>query len=189
MLGALIFVGERDDKIKSWAFTPQLDVFARGKRPAKSATTTKERGNVGIRVVVVDDSSLMRQVVKKVIRQTGLDVEEILEANDGREALDIVVKTPVGLILSDINMPRMDGLQMLMQLRQMEEHQDLPVIIVTTEGSDATVEQAMELGATGYVLKPFTPEILAEQLHKIGLMPEVSTDAAPPLDPSDPTAF
>lgn len=144
---------------------------------------------MGIRVVIVDDSSLIRQVEKKVLRQTGLVVEEILEASNGQEALDLISRQPVDLVLSDINMPHMDGLQMLMQLRQMEDKEHLPVIIVSTEGSDATMEQAMDLGATSYVLKPFTPECLAEHLQKAGLIPMATTDSDSLPDLSDPTSF
>ena len=81
---------------------------------------------MGIRILIVDDSSLMRHIIKKVIQQTQIQVDAVLEAGDGQEALDVIAREPVDLVLSDINMPRMDGIQMLMQLRQMESTQNLP---------------------------------------------------------------
>lgn len=153
----------------------------------KSIRFSREVISVSIRVLIVDDSVIIRQVVKKVIKQAGILPEKVLEASDGEEALQIIKTEPVDLVLSDINMPRMDGLQMLSQLRQIESKQDLPVIVISTEGSEDTVNEAIELGATGYVLKPFTPEKLLEQLRPLGLFPE--NTAQPEVDLSDPDAF
>ncbi len=132
---------------------------------------------------------LIRQVVKKVVRQAGLDVTGFLEAANGQEALDILMKTHVDLVLSDINMPGMDGIEMLMRLRQIERLQELPVIMVTTEGSEERINEAMDLGASGYVLKPFTPERLVEQLGPLGLLTKREESVEPPPDLSDPSAF
>jgi len=141
---------------------------------------------VAIQILIVDDSALVRQVVKKIVRQTGLEAE-FHEASDGIQALDSIRTASIELVISDINMPNMDGLEMLAQLRSMPEQADLPVIVVSTEGSDETVRRAMELGANGYVYKPFTPEQLAEKLLPLGLVPQpVFSDA---VDLSDPTAF
>ncbi len=145
--------------------------------------------SVSLNILVVDDSMLIRQVVKKVVRQAGLDVGTFIEAANGQEALDILLKTPVDLVLSDINMPGMDGIEMLMRLRQIERLETLPVIMVTTEGSEERINEAMELGASGYVLKPFTPERLVEQLAPLGLLAKRSEHEAPPPDLSDPMAF
>jgi len=144
---------------------------------------------VSLHILIVDDSMLIRQVVKKVVRQAGLDVAGFLEAANGQEALDILMKTPVDLVLSDINMPGMDGIEMLMRLRQIERLQELPVIMVTTEGSEERINEAMDLGASGYVLKPFTPERLVEQLGPLGLLCKREDGVEPPPDFSDPTAF
>jgi two-component system, chemotaxis family, chemotaxis protein CheY len=142
---------------------------------------------VSLHILIVDDSVIIRQVVKKVIKQAGIATEKIYEAADGLEALDIIKTEPIDLVLSDINMPRMDGLQMLMHLRQIESKENLPVIVISTEGSEETVREAMELGATGYVLKPFSPEKLVDQLRPLGLV------SAPPaqaeVDLSNPDAF
>jgi two-component system chemotaxis response regulator CheY len=145
---------------------------------------------MGINVLVVDDSVLIRNVLKKMLGQTGLKYETFLQAGNGREALDIIEKNPVGLVMIDINMPVMNGMEMLMALRQLEDHRrDIPVIVITTEGSEETMAQAMELGANGYVLKPFTPEQLADTLRKTGLIEPQDEQASPNVDFDDPAAF
>ncbi len=132
---------------------------------------------------------LIRQVVKKVIKQVGLQPDKTLEANDGKEALAILEQEDVHLVLSDINMPNMDGMQLLMHLRQIDKYRELPVLMVSTEGSEDTMREAMELGANGYVLKPFTPEAMAEQLEPLGLAPETPEGEEQNIDLDDPTAF
>jgi two-component system chemotaxis response regulator CheY len=93
---------------------------------------------------------------------------EILEAGDGAEALKILNDRQVNLILSDINMPNMDGLQLLAQLKQTEKWKSVPVVMITTEGGQGKVIEAVQLGAAGYVRKPFTAEQIKEKL--IGLI-------------------
>ena len=144
---------------------------------------------MGITVLVVDDSMLIRQVVKKVIRQAGIAADRVLEADNGQQALDTLSGQSVDLVLSDINMPGMDGLEMLRRLRQDEAFKDLAVLMVSTEGSEETMQEAINLGANGYCLKPFTPESLAAQLRPLGLMPESGEDSNPDVDLSDPNAF
>ncbi len=144
---------------------------------------------MSINVLVVDDSILIRQVIRKVVRQVGIDLGEFLEAGDGQEALGIITQKHVDLVLSDINMPGMDGIEMLMQLRQIESKETLPVIMVSTEGSKERINEALEMGASGYVLKPFTPEKLASQLVALGLMNNENDDAESDIDLSDPSAF
>jgi two-component system, chemotaxis family, chemotaxis protein CheY len=142
---------------------------------------------MSLNILIVDDSEIIRRVVKKVIKQAGINADMIYEAADGMEALEIIKAQPVDLVLSDINMPRMDGLQMLMHLRQIETKENLPVIVISTEGSEETVREAMELGATGYVLKPFSPEKLVEQLRPLGLV--CDPPAQSEVDLSNPDAF
>ena len=143
---------------------------------------------MGIQVLVVDDSMLIRQVVKKVLPQSGLSVDQFFEAGDGQQALDIIAREDLQLVLCDINMPIMNGLQMLMQLRQMDDKNDLPVIMISTDGSKDTIQEAMDLGANGYILKPFTSEAVAEQLRPLGLVSEQDS-ATGEVDMSDPDAF
>jgi len=116
------------------------------------------------RVLIVDDSSVMRKIVGRSLRQAGLDVVQVLEASNGSEALSLARENPLDLILSDINMPLMDGLEFVKQLRGIESTQQTPVVMITTEAGEAHVVQALSLGASGYIRKPFTPEQIKERV-------------------------
>ena len=116
------------------------------------------------RILIVDDSSVMRKIVGRSLRQAGLEVLQVLEASNGSEALSLARENSLDLILSDINMPLMDGLEFVRQLRGMEATQNIPVIMITTEAGEAHVVQALSLGASGYIRKPFTPEQIKERL-------------------------
>ena len=116
------------------------------------------------RVLIVDDSSVMRKIVGRSLRQAGLDVLQVLEASNGSEALSLVRENPLDLILSDINMPVMDGMEFVRQLRGLESAQQTPVVMITTEAGEAHVVQALSLGASGYIRKPFTPEQIKERV-------------------------
>jgi len=116
------------------------------------------------RVLIVDDSSVMRKIVGRSLRQAGLEMQEVLEASNGAEALTVAREHPLDLILSDINMPMMDGLEFVRQLRRIEATKDIPVIMVTTEAGEAHVVQALSSGASGYIRKPFTPDQIKERV-------------------------
>jgi two-component system chemotaxis response regulator CheY len=116
------------------------------------------------RVLIVDDSSVMRKIVGRSLRQAGLDVLQVLEASNGSEALSLARENPLDLILSDINMPLMDGLEFVKQLRGLESTQETPVVMITTEAGEAHVVQALSLGASAYIRKPFTPEQIKERV-------------------------
>jgi two-component system chemotaxis response regulator CheY len=119
-------------------------------------------------VLIVDDSAAIRKILHRVLVQAELPLGKVVEASDGQEALRVLGDHPVGLILSDINMPNMDGLEMLGKIRANPAHHHVPVIMITTEGSQEKVLQALELGAAGYVRKPFTPDQIKEKL--VGLV-------------------
>ena len=110
------------------------------------------------KVLIVDDSSTMRKIVTRSLRQAGLDVGEILEAGDGQEALQTLAAQPVDLILSDINMPNMDGLEFLRQKNSNPSLQKIPVVMITTEAVADTLTLVKQLGAVGSIKKPFTPD-------------------------------
>jgi two-component system chemotaxis response regulator CheY len=116
------------------------------------------------RVLIVDDSSVMRKIVGRALRQAGLEMEQVLEASNGSEALTVAREHPLDLILSDINMPMMDGLEFVRQLRTIEAAQDIPVVMITTEAGEAHVVQALSSGASGYIRKPFTPDQIKERV-------------------------
>lgn len=115
-------------------------------------------------VLIVDDSAAIRKILQRVLVQADVSLGTVHEASDGLEALEKVKLGKVGLILSDINMPNMDGLELLGKLRQQEALTSVPIIMITTEGSQHKVMQALQLGANGYVRKPFTAEQIKEKL-------------------------
>lgn len=119
-------------------------------------------------VLIVDDSAAIRKILQRVLRQAEMSIGEVYEAGDGVEALASLKDHKVGLVLSDINMPNMDGLQLLSQIRASAEWKNLPVLMITTEGSQNKVLEAVNLGASGYVRKPFTADQIKEKL--VGLV-------------------
>jgi two-component system chemotaxis response regulator CheY len=115
-------------------------------------------------VMIVDDSAAIRKILQRVLVQADVPLGKVHEAGDGLEALEKLRDAAVGLILSDINMPNMDGLQLLSAIKAEESLKQIPVIMVTTEGSSTKVMEAVSLGAAGYVRKPFTAEQIKEKL-------------------------
>ena len=118
----------------------------------------------GLRTLIVDDSSVMRKIVARALQQGGVSIAEILEAGNGAEALDILRRQKVDLVLSDINMPVMDGLEFVRQLQSVENAKGIPVVMITTEGSESHVMQAISFGARGYIRKPFTPDQMKQSV-------------------------
>ena len=118
-------------------------------------------------VLIVDDSAAIRKILQRVLRQTDLPLGEIEEAGDGTEAVEILKNRTFGLILSDINMPQMDGLQLLTRIKEMPHLKRVPVIMITTEGGHGKVMEAVQLGAAGYVRKPFTADQIKEKLSGV----------------------
>lgn len=117
-----------------------------------------------IKALIVDDSSVMRKIVERSLRQAGLDISSVIEAGNGADALGLLDSNTVDLILSDINMPVMDGLEFVRQLQTVERLRGIPVVMITTEGSESNVVQALSLGAKGYIRKPFTPDQVKEHV-------------------------
>jgi two-component system, chemotaxis family, chemotaxis protein CheY len=118
-------------------------------------------------VLIVDDSSTMRNVIKKVLRLTGISFGSCLEASNGKEALDVLETNWVDLILSDINMPVMDGYGLLRALKAQPSYNDVPVLLITTESNESRLKEAMHLGAKGYIHKPFTPETVRSLVREV----------------------
>jgi two-component system, chemotaxis family, chemotaxis protein CheY len=117
-----------------------------------------------ISALIVDDSSVMRKIVERALRQAGLAIANVFEAANGIEGLDLLRSQRVDLIVSDINMPNMDGLEFLRQLRSQALAPDVPVVMITTEGSEEHVREAIVAGAQGYIRKPFTAEQVKERV-------------------------
>lgn len=116
-------------------------------------------------VLIVDDSSTMRKIISRSLRQAGLAVDEIFEAGDGVEGLSVLGNKSVDLILSDINMPNMDGLEFIKQVRA--KGNSVPIVMITTEGGEDIIKEAISSGASDSIKKPFTPDQLNQKLGGI----------------------
>lgn len=122
---------------------------------------------MGVHALIVDDSAAMRAVVKKVIALSGADVSHCLEAANGKEALELLSKEWVDVILTDIHMPVMDGMELLENLHADEMLSRVPVVLVTTEARKEFIDRAAALGARAHVRKPFQPETIKKVLEAI----------------------
>jgi two-component system chemotaxis response regulator CheY len=118
-------------------------------------------------VLIVDDSLPMRSVIKKTIKASGFDVGQMFDAANGREALEILRNEWLDLVLTDYHMPDLNGLELLSEMQKDEELKAIPVVVITTEGSQQRVREFVERGAVDYVKKPFTPEEIREKLTRI----------------------
>jgi two-component system chemotaxis response regulator CheY len=119
---------------------------------------------MAVDVLIVDDSAAIRKILQRMLGQAGVSLGKIVEAADGVEALEKLKTQSVHLVLSDINMPNMDGIQLLSVLKSDANYKSVPVIMITTEGGEAKVMEAVQLGAAGYVRKPFTADQIKEKL-------------------------
>jgi two-component system chemotaxis response regulator CheY len=115
-------------------------------------------------ILIVDDSSVMRKIVDRSLRQAGLEIKEVFEASNGVEALGRIQQTRVDLILSDINMPTMDGLELVRQLQSVDNAKGVPIVMITTEAGEGHVVQALSSGARGYIRKPFSSDQIKERI-------------------------
>jgi two-component system, chemotaxis family, chemotaxis protein CheY len=118
-----------------------------------------------MRILIVDDSSMMRAMIKRVVKMTQVPVEEILEAGDGAEALKLLEAHDVQLLLTDINMPVMNGADLLRRLAKNDRWRDLTRVIISTDGSTQRREEAADLSVRCYLKKPFSPEVLRDVLN------------------------
>lgn len=115
---------------------------------------------MALRILIVDDSATVRAVIAKALAMAGVPVDEILEASNGKEALDTLNGNWVDLVFTDINMPVMSGMEMIAKMAEDDLLKTVPVIVVSTEGSKTRIEELRAKGVRAYVRKPFTPEIL-----------------------------
>lgn len=137
-------------------------------------------------VLIVDDSRVMRQMIKRTMGMASLDVGEVYEAANGIEAFAQLAQHEVGAVILDINMPVMNGVQFMERMKDDPRLRDVPVVIASTEGSETRIEQLMSYGARGYVRKPFHPEQLRDTLAPIIGISEESVVTA---DADDDSAF
>jgi two-component system chemotaxis response regulator CheY len=118
-------------------------------------------------ILVVDDSLPMRKVIRKTIMASGFAMAEYDEASDGAEALRILREKWVDIVVTDYNMPGMNGLELVSEMKGDDILKTIPVLVITTEGSKTRLEEFKEKGVAGYIKKPFTPEEIRAKLHEI----------------------
>jgi two-component system, chemotaxis family, chemotaxis protein CheY len=117
------------------------------------------------RILAVDDSAAMRQMVNLTLTSAG---HEVVQASDGQEALDLATARPaVDLVITDINMPRMDGITLVRELRRLSHYRGVPLLLLTTESSQEKRQEGKAAGATGWMVKPFSPERLLAIVAKV----------------------
>ena len=116
------------------------------------------------KIITVDDSKTMRDMVAFTMRQAGF---EVLEAADGRNALSVLGQSKVDCVITDLNMPVMDGIQLIRELRAHPVHRSTPILMLTTESDPGKKEAGKQAGATGWLVKPFHPEKLVQTVQKV----------------------
>jgi two-component system chemotaxis response regulator CheY len=118
-------------------------------------------------ILIVDDSSAMRSVIKRIIKLSGFEMETCVEAGDGQDALEVLRSQPVDMVISDINMPRMDGETLLREIAADQNLCGTPVVIVSSDATESRASRLLELGAGAYLVKPFQPHALREKLEQV----------------------
>ena len=122
---------------------------------------------MGHRILIVDDSAVTRAVLKKTIHMTDIPTEEIIEANNGLEALEVLDKQKIDLIFADLNMPRMNGVEMTERIFANEKTSRIPIVVISTEASTTRIDQLQTKGVQKYIHKPFTPEMIKNVLQDV----------------------
>jgi two-component system chemotaxis response regulator CheY len=126
---------------------------------------------MALNVLIVDDSSLTRKKIKRIIQMTGLDVEQLLDAGNGAEALNTLNKKNVDLVLADLNMPEMGGAEMIRHMKSVEGTKSIPVVVVSTESRTTRIKELLAEGVKDYLHKPFTPEEFKDIIQRLWSKP------------------
>ncbi|MFP4084363.1 MAG: chemotaxis response regulator CheY [Desulfonatronovibrio sp.] len=121
--------------------------------------------NKQMRILVVDDFSTMRRIIKNILRQLGFT--NMVEADDGTTAWEVLNKDKIDFIVSDWNMPKMSGIELLRKVRSSEEFADLPFLMVTAEAQQENIIEAVQAKVSNYIVKPFTADTLGQKIDKI----------------------
>ncbi len=119
------------------------------------------------RVMIVDDSPSMRAFVRRVMDLSGFAVDSCLTAGNGAQGLALLEQQTVDIILTDINMPEMNGEEFLRRLEEHERYRSIPVVVISTDATENRMQRMMQLGARGYIAKPFSPEALRGELERV----------------------
>ncbi len=118
-----------------------------------------------MRILIVDDFSTMRRIIKNILKQIGYN--NIVEADDGTTAWEILNREKIDFVIADWNMPKMKGIDLLRKVRDSEEFEDLPFLMVTAEAQQENLVEAIQAKVSNYVVKPFTPDVLSQKIEKI----------------------
>ena len=118
-------------------------------------------------ILIVDDSLPMRSVIKKTLKTAGFGTSQFNEAANGKEALEVMKNDWIDIVLTDYNMPVMNGMDFIKEIKNSDLLKDIPVVVISTEGNDEKIKQFMDFGAAGYITKPFTPEIIRDLIINI----------------------
>lgn len=121
---------------------------------------------MAINILIVDDSSVMRKMISKTIKISGIEIDTIFEAENGKEGLEVLNQHWIDVLFIDVNMPIMDGMEMLDHVRNRPDTKDLPILIVSTESNEKRIREIDQKKA-GFVHKPFTPEVLREKIEEV----------------------
>lgn len=121
---------------------------------------------MALNILVVDDSAVMRKMIIKTMGMCGIPIGEIKQAGNGREGLEELKKSWIDIIILDINMPVMNGEEMIDAMQKNDETNDIPVVVISTEGSSTRIERLKEKGAR-FIQKPFTPEIIRDTIYQV----------------------
>jgi two-component system chemotaxis response regulator CheY len=122
---------------------------------------------MALQILIVDDSPAMRSFIRRVVRLSGIEVDQYFEAGNGAEALEQLAAHRVDAVLTDINMPVMDGEEFVRRLREGGPTQSIPVIVISTDATANRIHTMEALGALGYLQKPFGPEQLRNELDRV----------------------
>lgn len=120
-----------------------------------------------LNLLVVDDSSVMRRIILRSLKEAGITIGEFLEASNGYEGLSHLVDKKIDVVLCDLNMPEMDGLEFIQRVKELSLPQPVPIILITALATDRRVHEGLNCGARDYILKPFTPEALLEKIKSV----------------------
>ena len=122
---------------------------------------------MGYRILVVDDSVLVRRMLVRMLGFGGFPVDAVYEAENGRQALECLEDNWIDMVFTDINMPGMDGVELIRRMEERGLLKDVPVVVISSEGSETRIGELRRMGVRGYLRKPFTPEILVETVEEI----------------------
>lgn len=159
--------GIHDESEIQYSETPQQPIIEESESQSGAADRDLQpmsESAMSTRILTIDDSKTMRDMLMLTLAEAGFDV---LQAVDGQDGLDVLVNERVDVVITDINMPRMDGYEVIRQLRRQPEHKSTPILVLTTESESEKKNLAREVGATGWLVKPFDPDRLIETVRKV----------------------